>query len=345
MDKPSATEVKTAGTNKATQRIPWLNVDKYYKGSHNAIAESIQRNMTIAVCDGSYKEVYEKGCTSWVISCGNKDYFVTAGAISPGTSSVQLAYRSKVLGLLGTLDALLHFCEEQDITNGKCTIFCDRINALHMTESTQISFLNSNASSVDLLSACIKLRDLIPIHLDFFHVKGHRDDHDKVDNLSIPSQLNVMMDFLAKDLLQQWKEMDRILDESHPLSFTLPMYKHISVYGKLKDSLYNLVASERANKYWLNKDRYTQSEEIVIDWNSQEKAMASIRSTKQQKLTKWFTGWMTTGRNMKRCDLRYSNKCPSCGEENETTDHILHCPSETLTTNWKNLLAVCVIKS
>ena len=75
-----------------------------------------------------------------------------------------------------------------------------------------------------------------------------------------------------------------------------------------------------------------------IDWNNQYRSFKTQRPTKQRKLTKWFSGWIATGKNMMRWDLRYRGGCPFCTEPKEDTLHILHCTKPIPTSNWNNLL-------
>ena len=75
------------------------------------------------------------------------------------------------------------------------------MSALEMVEFTTRQPVTTRNTYCDLLSACAALKEQIPIELIFQDVKGHQDDTVRFSQLSFPSQLNVLMDTLAKDAL------------------------------------------------------------------------------------------------------------------------------------------------
>ena len=172
-------------------RTEWLNVEPYRTGSESKLAESLRTGTAVAVSDGSYSEELGIGTASWVISTIDKVNMITAGAYSPGAASCQSSYQSEILGLLGILEELYIRCKTWQITSGKCRIFCDGISALYRVEEATTLNTSIRFKCVDLLSACAQLKSLIPIQLEFVHVKGHQDATTSSDNLSIPAQLNV----------------------------------------------------------------------------------------------------------------------------------------------------------
>ena len=94
----------------------------------------------------------------------------------------------------------------------------------------------------------------------------------------------------------------------------------------------------KGHEYWIQKKRYTKDDIDCIEWELQEKAFSSEKSTRQRKLTKWISGWLGTGKNMKRWNLRYKGLCPFCRHEDEDTKHVLRCKHEKPTNIWNTLL-------
>ena len=321
----------------------WLNVEKYQSGSVRKIAEAIENGTAIAVSDGSYVEDRGVGSASWIISSKTKEHYVTAGAISPGPRSIQSSYRSEVLGLLGILENVYNICHTWNITHGKCTIFCDGLSALQQVEESTIETTNTRQSCSDLLSACAQLKSMIPVQLRYTHVKGHQDDDKPIHTLTVPAQLNTLMDTLAKDLIPHIEESHATHIPQHQLSFPLPIHSTI-IRDNMKDTLYNSIMTEVGHNYWMRKGRYTPSQRNNIEWHAQYKAMKAINSTRQRTLSKWFSGWLGTGKNMRRWKLRYASNCPFCGHLDEDTNHVLKCSHPKVTTNWTSLLKAYDIK-
>ena len=274
-----------------------------------------------------------------MISIPDKSSFVTAGAISPGTSKIQSPYRSKLLGMLGLLEELYNICLDRNVTRGKCTIYCDGLSALQMVEKLNRDSLSTRHLSCSLLSACVAHKELIPVQLQFTHVKGHQDDNVNIDELSVPAQINVLMDGLAKDLLMNlhnYEDPERFL--GHELGYTLPECG-VVIREQFKSTLYESIMTKKGHAYWIQKERYDKDSIDCIDWLVQESAFNSEKTTRQRNLSKWISGWIASGKNMKRWNKRYKGDCPFCGHENEDNIHILHCSHDVPTQSWKTLLS------
>ena len=326
MDQPYEGFLKPP--NKKTSKIltSWLNVAPYRQGSESKLANDIKKGRAIAVCDGSYSSNRGIATASWIITSGDKASSTTAACISPGSSEIQSSYRAEILGLLGILEKLHSICSKWNITQGKCIIFCDGISALEMVESATRQTVNTRMNSCDLLSACAALNELIPIELKYQHVKGHQDSTTNFSKLSFPSQLNVLMDGLAKDALHDANDNAGMNLPGHQLGLHLPSCQGSICYHKFKPTLYTAIMTTKAHNYWIDaKQRYSRADIPSIDWSTQYSAFKSLRSTRQRTLTKWFSGWLGTGINMQRWKLRYSGNCPFCGQNNEDTNHVLLC--------------------
>ena len=336
--KDEPCQINEAANSKGTNiRTQWLNVDPCRTGSVRLLVNALKRGSAIAVSDGSYLEEKGVGTASWVISTDDKKNMITARAISPGQARYQSSYRSEILGLLGILEELDAICKTQYIKRGKCRIFCDGISALHMVEDSTIRSISPKLKSCDLLSACVKLKASIPLELDFIHVKGHQDSTHAVNDLSTPAQLNVLMDTLAKNLLQSTTAEMASRLEAHPLSMSLP-YHNTYIHQQFKDELYKSIMTEKGNDYWVSKGRYERKDIPSIAWTELHRAQKSTNRTRLRTITKWCADWIGTGKNMKKWNLRYNSNCALCGTEDEDTTHVLKCQHKLSLEFWDESL-------
>ena len=319
--------------------ISWLNIQPFSKGAQSSIKRAIENNTAIAVSDGSYSEILGLGTASWIISTQNKEHLLTAGALAPGGKSIQSSYRSEILGLLGILEALHHFCLKWKITEGSCVIMCDGISALEKVEELTRSQINTRHCSCDLLSACVGLKETLPIKLRFAHVKGHQDNSVPLHKLSLAAQHNVLMDRIAKNMLKDYTLDDARNLVPHHLSIISPKHKDKYILQDYKRELYDSLMEVKAHTYWTkDKNRYKEKDVGNIDWEAQTAAMKTIRTTKQRTLVKWFSGWVGVGKNMERWNLRFKGHCPFCNYPKETTQHVIMCKHAQPTDKWKTLL-------
>ena len=335
------THLDNGEVNHSTVMTPWLNVDTYRKGAERAIKHAIENNRAVAVSDGSYAPNLGIGTASWCISTQNKANLLTAGAISPGPTHIQSSYRSEILGLLGVLEGLTNFCAKWNIQKGSCTILCDGLSALNRVQQVTCETINTRQNSCDLLSACAKLKESLPITLLYAHVKGHQDDEVPIQKLSIPAQLNILMDAIAKNMLTDHSEEYALSLKPHSLSIPMPKHNNATyVYQDYRRELYNLIMESKAHDYWISdKKRYSTSTKDLIDWNAQNQAMKTLNTTKQRNIVKWCSDWVSVGKNMERWNLRYRGHCPFCAHPRETTSHVIMCQSVEVTDQWKKVLS------
>ena len=118
-----------------------------------------------------------------------------------------------------------------------------------MIEEATTNSINTTFNSCDIISACINLKKIIPLTLKFEHVKGHQDAKKSISRLSVPSQLNIRMDSLTKDLLDVLSPIDCSNLPAHRHSFMLPSYENKPVYQKFKTQLYDSIMNSKAHEY------------------------------------------------------------------------------------------------
>ena len=315
----------------------WLNIEECSKGNRRAIKTALITGSALAVSDGSYMEIEGVGTASWIITDGSKNNFITASAVSPGPPQVQNSYRSELVGILGVLEKLESICREEEIKGGMCLVACDGLSAIKQISNLNLSTVHTRLSSCDIISACIKLINVLPIKIEFGHVKGHQDESISLDELAIPAQLNVFMDDIAKELARRTTSEDLIQLPHHKYSFSLPNVASVNIHEHLQRNIAKTIGIHKANKYWIQKGRIKEEHINCINWKAQEKALYMVKGQKRRTITKWTCGWTGTGKNMKRWNLRYEGYCPFCKYENEDTSHILQCQHDHQNSLWKKL--------
>jgi len=85
---------------------------------------------------------------------------------------------------------------------------------------------------------------------------------------------------------------------------------------------------QAAREYWSNKPWFRGMDIESIDWLTIQSVVTSM-TIKKRWITKFTTGFCTTGQMMQQWGLRESASCPWCNHKTETTGHILQCPNTT----------------
>lgn len=113
---------------------------------------------------------------------------------------------------------------------------------------------------------------------------------------------------MQKGLLYITNTDDMMNLPEHQLGLSLLKHRNI-IYQKSKDSLYDFIMNDIGYNYWLlNQDRYTQENIPQINWEVQKKAIKATNTTQPRILSKWCSGWLGTGKNMKHWNLRYEGR-------------------------------------
>ena len=87
-----------------------------------------------------------------------------------------------------------------------------------MINSWVQSKVSSRKKNSDLISACLRLRDDLPIAVSGKYLQAHQDDKCRVEDLSPIAKLNVYVDRQAKLLAEKviLKIIPRVTESNHP---------------------------------------------------------------------------------------------------------------------------------
>jgi hypothetical protein len=285
------------------------------------VAWTIAKRKVCAVSDGSFKDSH--GTAAWMIYV-SADCVITGRCITPGPSTSQSAYRSKLAGLY-CIVYYVRFLERSKNLKGIITVGCDGLSALTQA-SRAWDFINPNEPQYDLIMAIRSLVAESNWEWQWKHVKGHQDESHSLEQLDDWSKWNIQMDADAKKF---WKETSpqKIYPkiEGEPWKTTIATEM---ITSNLKDFLREKCNFSRAMEYWSSKNRFGSCNTDAIDWESMGMAMAASTRTRQHWVSKTISGFCSTGKTMKRRKERPTDECPRCGEP-EDTCHVWRCNHET----------------
>ena len=81
--------------------------------------------------------------------------------------------------------------------------------------------------------------------------------------------------------------------------------------------------------YVLRRLKISLDEFNLINWTSIGKIRASHPINRAIQTSKMMYRWLPVGHNWKKCNLP-SDKCPCCGDPDETFEHLLGCSNEQM---------------
>ena len=111
-------------------------------------------------------------------------------------------------------------CSHKTVTRGSIDIHCDNERAVDAINEWTKAKVTPNSKNCNLVSACLSLRDKLPIKVKCIHEYGHQDETIPYHKLDPIAQCNVDMDLLAKQLVTKLTMEDVLVKSrcNHPKS-------------------------------------------------------------------------------------------------------------------------------
>ena len=304
-------------------------------GDGSALAQAIKNNEAVMVSDGSFKDA--RGTAAIVLQGPNADGEARAVNRVPGEPEDHDSYRSEVSGLLGIATLIELLCEFFDIQQGSVEVACDGLSALNEVFDLRRR-VSTKTPHFDLVVATRRIIQRSNQLTWFYrHVSSHQDDLRELEDLNRWETLNVEVDDAAKIHLREDydKPNPRIIIQDTPWMVSIDNRKLVR---NIKDQLYTHVHLPALKAYWIKKDRFTDDNFDTVDWQATAKAMHSFPITKRHHVVKHTSGWCSVGKMAKRWNLRPTDHCPRCGEQ-ETTRHVWRCRSPEAVQVWQKSVA------
>ena len=187
-------------SNERQHTLPFDNV--LVTGNRDHLANQLQDHSLLAVSDGSYIQTSSAGASAWIIETEDQSSSIEGTLITSGEAAVQNSYRSELFGILAILTSINNLCEEYGLTNGCLKLYCDGESALKRIQNSELNVSNKS-QHFDVINSILCLLHRLPVQVELHHVVAHQDKYMPYRSLDRPSQLNVMVDSMAKRAVTQ----------------------------------------------------------------------------------------------------------------------------------------------
>ena len=221
---------------------------------------------------------------------------------------------------------------------GKFTIHCDNIGLVdnvnkHLPYVGTYYPNDTLAGDWDLVHEISVKAASLPNAPTIKHIKGHQDKQKKYKDLSLAAQLNVDADRLADMYMQHHHDQHLVapLLPSHGAQLHLP---EGTITNKLKRELVKAKRGPILRKHIREKTGWTEETESFVDWEITGKVMS--HTPHFTTMLKFVFDLLPVGNRVHKYNPKYSPKCPSCDEPNETQHHFHHCPSHSR-AKWRRI--------
>ena len=298
------------------------------------ILQALQNNKAIMVSDGSYKE----GFGTSAFSFGTFEDHCIGVNLVPGDTQDHTPHRAELAGIIGGLTALKMFCHVYKVSSGSVTIGLDGDNAMKRAAANSI---DADWADWDLISVIHYLKKELPITCNWRWIEGHQDDHMEFFDLDKWAQMNVIMDYTAK---QYWQHCYRLKKKP----FMQPLYGETWTVHWNRRKLTKIVPKEIYEEHHsdVTRDRWIKYGQLHLDnvhspdWEALGKVMKYLPFQRRIWLAKQLTGMTGVNHWMKIWKKSTTDACPRCLTPDETSLHVLKCPDERAKEQWQNSLGI-----
>jgi hypothetical protein len=302
------------------------------------LAQSIAQGKCEAVSDGSFCPNTNKGTAAWCMSPNHTDHStISAGLAVPGPKKSQSSYRSELAGVYAIIKAVRLLVQKYRLTRGSVQIGCDNISVLKRV------FVNLKPASVrddcwDLLTLVQHELSLIPqIFWNWRHIYGHQDKGKSFEELDFWSQRNVMMDERAGFCWNANLIHEIRLQDAHT-TWELKV-QNTAVASSFHTTLRRATTGLIGRTYWENKgQKIGAARAEAVEWPVMGKAMKQLPIHRRHWITKHHTGFCSVGKAMLQRKEWTHARCPRCGHEPETTEHLWTCKTPETNTLWNKFV-------
>jgi len=177
----------------------------------------------------------------------------------------------------------------------------------------------------DLITSIQNMINKTPIDWHWHHMMGHQDE--MTDQLDKWAEWNIPMDMEAKAFWSMLHEKGFMHSSQYLLGEGWTVWiDQIKLTSLNQSHFNNHTQSQYSTTYWQQANKLgTQME--MIDWNSIGTVHSGMTTRWQIWMTKWATGWLPTGKNMKKWNQWPKDQCPGCNVQNtcKTVEHLLLC--------------------
>ena len=311
---------------KGFQRQIWRN--STFDEDGEWITRAIEQGTLLIVHDGSYMPQIDKSLCSAgiVLLCSQTGRMGTMQCCEKTNSLTASNYRGELIGAL-IASHILTIAGEHLSSNKAVQLYCDNLGVIHHASHPE-NPIKTNQPQTDVLTMFTHNLATSTIPWKYQHVYGHLDETIRFESLSLPEQLNVMADKLAKEALIDAVKTGQYSTPYFPNEKTRILVNGIKATSSIKTLLYREWGRQAARDLFHRKNIIQQQHFDYVHWDGLRLAMTTLPQMYKVWVTKHVSGSCATNRHLSKMDSRVVNRCPCCGRRNESIIHITRCTNE-----------------
>jgi hypothetical protein len=273
------------------------------------------------VTDGSYmKDLYPNiNLAAVVLECSRGRGRIWCSF--PEASRVACSYCGELVGLMAIHLILLAINEINLGLMGSVRIYSDCLGALEKVKNLPPSIVPSSLAHSDILKNILVNCSNLTFGQLYSHVLAHQDDKLDYSNLSRPSQLNVNIDYNARQVLWNLKPTCPPSEQAFPLEPVCIFAESSKITADMGQYVRFLAHCCLAQTRFHQLNILAPPEFDKVDCEMVYKTLHEVPRMFQQWACKQVMGLAGT----MEWDKSVVRKCPSCMQLCDTCVHVLSC--------------------
>ena len=294
-------------------------------GDDHWIEDSIRTGSLVAVTDGSYiKERYPNLCSAaFVFECSEGRGRII-GSFAEGSSAAN-AFRGELLGLMAIHLILLAVNTIDKTLPGEVTIYSDCLGALNGVATLPETRIPNRCKHSDILKNIMIHCRSLSFTCKYLHVKAHQDDHLSYHLLLRPSQLNCLMDGIAKSVIWGMEGHQLPPQEVFPLESVSVFIGNEKMTSDTGSEIRFWAHKQLAEAVFFKLKIMDPMQFKQVAWRFVYETLHEVPRLFQLWAAKQVTDLAGTNYKQSTYKDRHSPICPSCDVAIETCAHVLHC--------------------
>lgn len=290
------------------------------------LVTALRQGSLIAVHDGSFMpDRSEEVCSAAVVFfCMKTGKMATVTVAERTSAKVASNYRGELLGAL-LLTLILRAASLDDtVTYPDMVAYCDNKGVvIHGNNCTRS--LSEKQAQADLVGTFRRVSSRLPFCLKYVHVYGHCDRGRAYKDLSLPEQLNVIADQLARDALLAALRTNRFISSCFPLEQVRIFVDGTKITSSVKQAISASWGRQVARDLYQEKKIVSTHNFDLIYHEGVGLAVRSFPPTFRVWLTRFASGFCGNNRMLSRYTAGVNNVCPCCLHRDESNAHITRC--------------------
>eukprot|EP00956_Cyclotella_meneghiniana_P022163 scaffold41439_cov51-Cyclotella_meneghiniana.AAC.1 len=298
----------------------------------DVVVEALARGTAILVTDGSYnRKVDSRVCgAGWVVHCTKLNKTVMEGSfyyVGEGAGS----YRGELLGLLAIHVFLSRLESFYGFIDGghRAQIACDNLSGLFKSKERRKK-IPPGSKNADILRSLRRVHSSLKCQCAYVHVYGHQDKHKTWDQMSILERLNYRCDELAKQAVKKGIHFSHIASpmtqQMLPMELVAVFHSVQKISGECGSEIRYQIGKVEARDFYITKLGWYAAVFDNVDWTARDKVLSRKPDMFRMWVFKQSSGFISSGKNMRRWFGSEHTQCPNCGTKDEDAQHLMHCP-------------------